>query len=71
MARKGKPTQRFSSLLSYRVICISMYLNDLAHMDLMVERLKRRGLTKINRSMLIRYALKQPGLEESALQDLK
>jgi len=41
----------------YKVICISMYNEDLAHMDAMVERLKARGLTKANRSALIRYAL--------------
>ena len=41
----------------YKVICISMYNEDLAHLDAMVERLKTRGLTKANRSALIRYAL--------------
>ncbi len=41
----------------YKVICISMYNEDLEHLDEMVERLKTRGLTKANRSALIRYAL--------------
>lgn len=41
----------------YRVICISIYTDDLAELDAKVETLKARGLTKANRSTLIRYAL--------------
>ena len=41
----------------YKVICISMYTDDLKRLDTMVESLKARGLTKANRSALIRYAL--------------
>jgi hypothetical protein len=41
----------------YKVICISMYTDDLARLDAMVDSLKARGLTKANRSALIRYAL--------------
>ena len=41
----------------YKVICISMYTEDLKRLDHMVETLKGRGLTKANRSALIRYAL--------------
>lgn len=48
----------------YRVICISMYTEDLARLDAMVEKLKARGLTKANRSALIRYALEQVDLEK-------
>lgn len=43
--------------LHYKVICISMYLDDLKRLDGMVDELKARGLTKANRSALIRYAL--------------
>ena len=46
----GKPTH-------YKVICISMYTDDLSRLDAMVDKLKARGLTKANRSALIRYAL--------------
>lgn len=46
----GKPSH-------YKVICISMYTEDLSRLDTMVEQLKARGLTKANRSALIRYAL--------------
>jgi hypothetical protein len=48
--QSGKPTH-------YKVICISMYTEDLARLDSMVDQLKARGLTKANRSALIRYAL--------------
>lgn len=48
----------------YRVICISMYTEDLGRLDSMVEKLKARGLTKANRSALIRYALEQVDLEK-------
>ncbi len=41
----------------YKVICISMYTDDLANLDAMVDELKARGLTKANRSALIRHAL--------------
>jgi hypothetical protein len=41
----------------YKVICISVYTDDLKQLDDMVDALKARGLTKANRSALIRYAL--------------
>jgi hypothetical protein len=49
---KAKPTH-------YKVICISMYTKDLAQLDELVEKLKSRGITKANRSALIRVALEQ------------
>jgi hypothetical protein len=47
----------------YKVICISMYTEDLRRLDQMVDALKARGLTKANRSALIRYALGEVDLE--------
>lgn len=41
----------------YKVICISLYKEDLQRLDAMVDALKERGLTKANRSALIRHAL--------------
>ena len=46
----------------YKVICISMYNGDLDRLDEMVDELKSMGLTKANRSALIRYALGQVDL---------
>jgi hypothetical protein len=48
----------------YKVICISMYTSDLEQLDQMVEKLKGRGLTKANRSALIRFALAQVDLDD-------
>ncbi len=50
--------------LHYKVICISMYTNDLERLDGMVDALKKRGLTKANRSALIRAALDQIDLDK-------
>ncbi|MCA9591750.1 MAG: hypothetical protein KC776_00525 [Myxococcales bacterium] len=47
----------------YKVICISMYMDDLHRLDQMVDELKARGLTKANRSALIRYALGEIDLD--------
>lgn len=54
--REAKPSH-------YKVICISMYTEDLKRLDGMVESLKARGLTKANRSALIRYALGEVDLD--------
>ncbi len=50
--------------LHYKVICISMYTDDLKRLDTMVETLKSRGMTKANRSALIRYALSTVDIEQ-------
>jgi hypothetical protein len=54
--RDDKPTH-------YKVICISMYTDDLKRLDDMVDSLKAKGLTKANRSALIRFALNGVDLE--------
>jgi hypothetical protein len=46
----------------YKVICISLYTQDLARLDDMVDTLKGRGFTKASRSALIRAALEQVDL---------
>jgi hypothetical protein len=43
----------------YDVICISLYKEDLARLDAMVARLKKRGHRRVSRSALIRFALDQ------------
>ena len=48
----------------YKVICISMYTRDLERLDALVDDLKKRGVTKANRSALIRAALDQVDLEK-------
>ena len=46
----------------YKVVCISLYNEDIAHLEEMVAALKRRGHTKANKSQLIRAALAQVDL---------
>jgi hypothetical protein len=48
----------------YKVICISMYTEDLERLDEMVSALKARGMTKANRSALIRHALAHVDLDK-------
>jgi len=48
----------------YKVICISMYTKDLERLDGLVDELKARGMTKANRSALIRAALDQIDLDK-------
>ena len=48
----------------YKVICISMYTQDLEELDAKVAELKRRGWTKANKSQLIRLALSQIDIEK-------
>jgi hypothetical protein len=55
--KSAKPTH-------YKVICISMYTKDLGRLDELVEELKGRGITKANRSALIRVALEQLDLDK-------
>jgi hypothetical protein len=59
----GPAPKRESKPAHYKVICISMYTDDLKRLDGMVEELKGRGLTKANRSALIRYALGEVDLD--------
>ena len=48
----------------YKVICISLYTKDLEALDARVDELKARGITKANRSALIRAALEQLDLDK-------
>jgi len=52
---KAKPTH-------YKVVCISLYNEDIENLEKMVAELKRRGHTKANKSQLIRAALAQVDL---------
>jgi hypothetical protein len=52
---KEKPTH-------YKVVCISLYNEDIENLERMVAELKGRGHTKANKSQLIRAALAQVDL---------
>jgi hypothetical protein len=47
---KPKPTH-------YKIVCISLYSEDIERLTELVAELKRRGHTKASKSALIRYAL--------------
>jgi hypothetical protein len=61
---KRAPKAEAAKPLHYKVICISMYTKDLDRLDELVDELKSRGLTKANRSALIRVALEQLDLDK-------
>ncbi|MEZ4224998.1 MAG: hypothetical protein R3B13_28855 [Polyangiaceae bacterium] len=63
-AGRAKAVRKAENANHYKVICISMYLEDLARLDAKVEALKARGLTKANRSALIRFALDEVDLDK-------
>ena len=54
---KAKPTH-------YKIVCISLYNEDIDRLDALVAELKRRGHTKANKSALIRYALDSVNIEK-------
>ena len=51
---------------TYRIVCMSLYPEDLVRADRMVRTLKRRGDRRVNRSDLVRRALR---LLERELED--
>ena len=61
-ARGSTPSPAPEKPAHYKVICISMYTRDLDRLDGLVDELKKRGVTKANRSALIRAALDQVDL---------
>ena len=54
---KEKPTH-------YKVVCISLYNEDIARLESLVAELKRRGFSKANKSQLIRFALDTVDLDK-------
>jgi len=64
-----EPARRTASVRAekpshYKVICISLYTGDLERLDEMVDELKAMGITKANRSALIRHALANVDLQK-------
>ncbi|MEO6954757.1 MAG: hypothetical protein ABI321_23355 [Polyangia bacterium] len=57
LAKKPRPTH-------YKIVCISLYTDDIERLERLVDTLKSRGHTKANKSQLIRAALDQVDLEK-------
>jgi hypothetical protein len=56
-SKKDKPTH-------YKIVCISLYNEDIARLEELVAELKRRGHTKASKSSLIRYALDRVDIDD-------
>ena len=52
LPKKERPTH-------YKIVCISLYNEDIERLEQLVTELKRRGHTKANKSAIIRAALDQ------------
>ncbi len=61
---RGKSKRAKKKPDHYDVICISLYKEDLAQLDEMVAKLKKRGHRRISRSALIRFALDQVDIRD-------
>ena len=48
----------------YKVVSISLYLQDIERLELYVKKLKERGHYKANKSQVIRHALQQLDLNK-------
>jgi len=57
LEKKAKPTH-------YKIVCISLYNEDIERLEKLVQELKRRGHTKANKSQIIRAALDQIDLDK-------
>jgi len=55
VARKSRP---------YQVMCISIYDNDVDELEQKVAMLKARGWTNMNKSLLIRIALRNLDIDK-------
>ena len=48
----------------YKLVCISLYLHDIAKLEEHVQRLKSLGFTKANKSQVIRFAIDKVLVEQ-------
>ena len=62
-AKKKRRKRKPAADVDYKVICISLYDEDLARLDAKVAELKKSGHRKMSRSALIRFALDHVDLE--------
>jgi cobalamin biosynthesis protein CobD/CbiB len=49
---------------TYKIVCFSLYPEDVENLDRKVAELRRRGHTKANKSQLIRHAIEQVDLDQ-------
>ncbi len=61
--RRPQPAKQLPKPEHYKVVSISLYVEDIERLNRMVNELKRRGHYKANKSQLIRHALAQLDLD--------
>lgn len=61
--REGREPVAKERPTHYKVVCISLYNEDIERLDALVKELKRRGHSKANKSQVIREALLQIDLD--------
>ena len=59
-----KDKERAAKPDHYKIVSISLYMEDIERLNTMVDELKKRGHFKANKSMLIRHALEQIDLNQ-------
>ena len=64
------PSPSVRKVKHYKVICISIYNEDLSNLDRMVEELKELR-PRVSRSSLIRYALRNVDVTRVEVGDLR
>lgn len=62
-AQEPPPREERPRPTHYKVVCISLYNEDIERLDALVKELKRRGHSKANKSQVIREALLQIDLD--------
>jgi hypothetical protein len=62
-SRSGRRTRAKEKPTHYRLVCISLYNEDIARLEELVAELRRRGHSRANKSQLIRAALEQVDLD--------
>lgn len=67
--RKGRGEAKEAAPTHYKVVSISLYLEDIARIDALVAELRARGNTRANRSLLIRHAVGQVDLSRIGRDD--
>jgi hypothetical protein len=55
--RLAPPKPKAPKPSHYKIVCISLYNEDIARLESLVAELRRRGFSKANKSQLIRFAL--------------
>ncbi len=66
-----RPARRAAKPEHYKIVSISLYTEDIARLERMVQTLKRRGVYKANKSQLIRHALRRLELDDFDREDFE